>query len=248
MTATRIVPKGAGKTSSKPGSGSGPKPGLPPANRSGRKAASKRLATDEVDQPAEAPQEGARQSARDRIIDTALRLFYQDGYRATGIDRIIAESGVAKMSLYRHFSSKDELISAFLEARHGVWMTWFETEMAARLARKRELAVIADALGAWFRQDDFRGCAFINIVAESGQGENAGHVQQAAEHKDALAAYVVALARDLGLRKPAAVADEAMLCIEGMIVRFQMTGDAAVIRTGRRMLTRIEEDFSTADA
>jgi AcrR family transcriptional regulator len=242
MTATRIAPKGAGKPGPAPGTRPGGKSGTESGTAPGRKGALKRLAQGKGDAPGNSSQDGMRQSARDRIIDTALRLFYQDGYRATGIDRIIAESGVAKMSLYRHFSSKDELISAFLDARHDAWMDWFRTEMTARLARRRELGAIADALGAWFRQDDFRGCAFINVVAEAGQGENTGHVRQAAEHKDALADYVVALAKELGLRKPAAVADEAMLCIEGMIVRFQMTGDPGVVKTGRRMLERIERE------
>ena len=67
----------------------------------------------------------AQPSARDHILDTAKRLFYRDGFRATGIDRIVAESGVAKMSLYRHFPSKDDLIAAFLDWRHAHWTAWF---------------------------------------------------------------------------------------------------------------------------
>ncbi|MGT2433728.1 TetR/AcrR family transcriptional regulator [Cupriavidus basilensis] len=110
----------------------------------------------------------ATPSARERILDTAARLFYQDGLRATGIDKIIAESGVAKMSLYRHFASKNELISAFLDRRHDNWMAWFEQDVEARFAATPGLEVIADALADWFTDGEFRGCAFINAVAEAG--------------------------------------------------------------------------------
>ena len=63
--------------------------------------------------------------ARERILVTAHELFYRDGLRATGIDRIIAESGVAKLTFYRHFPSKDALIRTFLDYRHERWMAWF---------------------------------------------------------------------------------------------------------------------------
>src|SRR6218665_2250806 len=63
--------------------------------------------------------------ARDRILVTAHQLFYRDGIRATGIDRIIAESGVAKLTFYRHFPSKDDLVLAFLDYRHDRWLAWF---------------------------------------------------------------------------------------------------------------------------
>lgn len=109
----------------------------------------------------------ATPSARERILDTAARLFYQDGLRATGIDKIIAESGVAKMSLYRHFASKNELIAAFLDRRHASWMRWFEQDVEARFAASPGLEVIALALADWFSDEDFRGCAFINAVAEA---------------------------------------------------------------------------------
>lgn len=181
-------------------------------------------------------------SARDRIFDTAKRLFYRDGLRATGIDRIIAESGVAKMSLYRHFPSKNDLIAAFLDWRHGYWMGWFTASVEKRLRKTPELAVVADALGEWFMQDDFRGCAFINTVAETGAVEDAQHLQQAVIHKDGLEAYLADVAGRLGLQAPESVAQEAMLCVEGMIVRAQFRRDVQIVATGRRLLARIEAD------
>ncbi|MGO4578214.1 TetR/AcrR family transcriptional regulator [Cupriavidus sp. 2TAF22] len=185
-------------------------------------------------------------SARERILDTAARLFYQDGFRATGIDKIIAESGVAKMSLYRHFASKNELISAFLDRRHEFWMSWFIEEVESRFASAPSLGAIADALGVWFGQETFRGCAFINVVAEAGSTGAPGHLEQATAHKVSLKAYIAELAQRLKLATPDEVAEEAMLCVEGMIVRYQMTADPAVVASGKRLLARIEQATAAA--
>ncbi|MBV8272395.1 MAG: TetR/AcrR family transcriptional regulator [Cupriavidus sp.] len=180
-------------------------------------------------------------SARERILDTAARLFYRDGYRATGIDRIIAESGVAKMSLYRHFSSKNDLIFAYLERRHDHWMAWFRDAVARRLAARRNLDVMADALGEWFATEDFRGCSFINMVAEAGggAGDDPRLLDQAVAHKASLEDFIEEIARGLALSGPREVAEEAMLCIEGMIVRFQTAHGGGVVDAGRRLLGRL---------
>ena len=154
--------------------------------------------------------------ARERILATAGRLFYQEGLRATGIDRIIADSGVAKMSFYRHFPSKADLIRAFLEARHGNWMAWFAAAVERRI-ESQGFAAIAGALGEWFAEPDFRGCAFINTVTETGSD-----FPLAVEHKRELEAYVRGLAERLGLASPALIAAKAMIVIEGTIVRAQM--------------------------
>jgi AcrR family transcriptional regulator len=181
-------------------------------------------------------------SARDRILEAAKRLFYRDGFRATGIDKIIAESGVAKMSLYRNFASKHDLITAFLDWRHEHWMSWFVSAVESRYANKAELSILADALDEWFSAEDFRGCAFINSVAETGASEETHHVDMAISHKDGVERYIAEFAGRLGLRDPGQVAEEAMLCLEGMIVRTQMKRDPRILEAGRRMLARIEQD------
>lgn len=185
-------------------------------------------------------------SARDRILDTAARLFYRDGYRATGIDRIIAESGVAKMSLYRHFASKNDLIFEYLQRRHDAWMAWFAGAMLQRLAERRNLDVMADALGEWFATGDFRGCAFINMVTEAGggAGDDPRLVEQAVAHKASLEDYIADVARTLDLTEPRQVAGEAMLCVEGMIVRYQTTCDATIVDAGRRLLGRLHDAYA----
>ncbi len=103
--------------------------------------------------------------ARERILLTAHDLFYRDGIRATGIDRVIAESGVTKVTFYRHFPSKNDLIRQFLEYRHRRWMEWF---VDALHRHGNDLNALMPALSEWFNDDGFRGCAFINSVGELG--------------------------------------------------------------------------------
>ena len=88
---------------------------------------------------------------RERLVQTAVRLFYRHGFHATGIDRILNEAGVAKMTLYKHFRTKEELILAALRHRHEQWMKWFvtRTEQLTPDPRRRLLSAF-DALGEWF--------------------------------------------------------------------------------------------------
>lgn len=106
------------------------------------------------------------QDKRETLITTALRLFAAHGYRAVGIDRILAESGVAKMTLYKYFPSKEALILAVLEARDRTFiesLTACVTEQEPGLAR---LAAVFEWHGQWFASEDFRGCLFIHATAE----------------------------------------------------------------------------------
>jgi AcrR family transcriptional regulator len=181
-------------------------------------------------------------SPRERILQTALALFYADGLRV-GIDRIIAEAGVAKASFYRYFPAKDDLIQAFLEARHEHWMTWFVGRVDALCAKQPpSLALAAVVLEEWFAEPGFRGCAFINAMAEGGLAAPAVSVVQ--RHKQELLAYLRDLAGRAGNLHPAEAAEEALLIIEGAIVRAHMTGDAAVARTAARMLMRLDRPAS----
>jgi len=109
-------------------------------------------------------------SAKEKILHAAHDLFYADGIKATGIDKIIATSGVTKVTFYRHFPSKNQLILSYLDHRHALWMAWFTGALSARLAAgdSREQALAA-TLCDWFSDADFRGCAFINATAEAGE-------------------------------------------------------------------------------
>lgn len=180
-------------------------------------------------------------SARERILETALRLFYQNGIRATGIDRIIAESGVAKMSFYRHFPSKKDLVAAFLQRRHEFWMDWFTGRVGElRAGGAAGLSVLADALEEWFRQPTFRGCAFINIVAEPGEEAERSI---ALEHKEALRRFILTLLPEAVSSRAEEYADLALLVVEGAIVRAQMTGDPRAAGQARRLLGMLDAEL-----
>ncbi|CAI1546442.1 MULTISPECIES: TetR/AcrR family transcriptional regulator [Serratia] len=104
---------------------------------------------------------------RQRILLTAHDLFYRDGIRATGIDRIISESGVAKVTFYRHFPSKNELIEAFLAYRHDQWLSWFSRSLEQQATRRGDVMLaLVPCLEEWFSSPHYRGCAFINTAVE----------------------------------------------------------------------------------
>jgi AcrR family transcriptional regulator len=163
-------------------------------------------------------------SPRERILHAAHDLFYRDGIRATGIDRVIAESGVAKVTFYRQFASKDELILAFLEHRHERWMAWFVDALARHGGTP---AAIAPALGEWLSGADYRGCAFLNSVGELGPA--LPEVLAATRrHKQDMTAAVTRLMKPAPGR--ARVARALALAIDGAIVQaqFHETADTAL--------------------
>ena len=109
---------------------------------------------------------------RERILVAAHALFYREGIRATGVDKIIDQSSVSKVTFYRQYASKDALIRAYLDYRHGKWISWFQTSLmeATNNGFPATDALVA-TLRAWFSSPDFRGCAFLNAAAELGSSE-----------------------------------------------------------------------------
>ena len=154
-------------------------------------------------------------SPRERILLTAHDLFYRDGIRATGIDRVIAESGVAKVTFYRHFPSKNDLIYEFLEYRHLQWMAWF-TDALARHGSGPD--ALCPALAEWFGDTNFRGCAFINSVAELG-GALPAVVAISQRHKQDMAAAIAGLLPASRHNRQDAL--DLALAVDGAITRAQ---------------------------
>jgi AcrR family transcriptional regulator len=155
---------------------------------------------------------------RDRILNVASQLFYQNGIRAVGIDTIIAQSNVAKMTFYKHFKSKDLLVLEFLKCRDELWREWF-TSTVYRLAPKvedRPLAIF-DALEERFSRKDFRGCAFINTMIEMADGDHLAH-QVAAEHKKKVQQLIRTWLTAAGVKKPEELSKAFLLLIDGAIV------------------------------
>lgn len=157
--------------------------------------------------------------ARDRILQTAHDLFYQEGIRATGIDRVIADAGVTKVTFYRHFPSKHQLVEAVLDVRHERWMAWFVDALQRHAVKKGAgLQAIVATLSEWFAQSDFRGCAFINTVVELG-GSVPSFVSTSRDHKQAMTKAIMELMPPSDDRESNAAA--VAMAIDGAIVRAQ---------------------------
>ena len=166
----------------------------------------------------------ARKSVHDRILNTASSLFYQQGIRNVGIDKIIAESGVAKMSLYNHFKSKDALIEAWLRQEDQQWCEWLKSAIEERTHNpSKQLLAIFDALREWFEGPDFRGCAFINASIELANPDHPGH-RVALEHQQSIYRYILSLAQAADVLSPEQLARQLLLLVQGAIVVAMMEG------------------------
>jgi AcrR family transcriptional regulator len=183
---------------------------------------------------------GAQLQARDLqylIINASLELFYRNGIRATDLNKVIAKAGVSEHSFYENFHSKEDLVTTFLHRRHDIWFTSFETEVEKRLAGNGGgLEVIADVLQSWFEDPFFRGCAFINIVAEGGKFDSEPFAI-AREHKEQLKQFIKKMATRMHLQEPELVSAAGLLVIEGAIVRAQMTCDPEEAQNARLLLS-----------
>lgn len=162
-----------------------------------------------------APGPASRPSAaRERILDTAFRLFYAHGIRAVGIDRIIAESGVAKATFYKHFPAKDDLVLAYLDKVDRIWSEQLRTAAeAAGEEPAAQLVGMFDALTTACRREGYRGCAFINAAAENQPGTPI-HDRTLA-HKNAIRSWVRDLAAQAGAQDPDALARALTLLLDG---------------------------------
>ena len=174
-------------------------------------------------------------SRREQLVDSAAEIFCREGFNATGIDKVLREAGVAKMTLYHHFRSKNDLILAALRRRDERFRNWLvrtvEGNANANDPRQRLLAVF-DALEQWFSAPDFHGCMFINAAAEFGDLADPIHAS-AAEHKRLVRNYLETLAEDAGAKKPRQLAQQISLLVDGAVVAAQVSGDPSVTKTAR---------------
>jgi len=169
--------------------------------------------------------------ARQRILETADRLFYQDGIRAVGIDRIIAEAGVAKMSLYNHFPSKDDLILAVLKHREEDVLALFRSAMERHATKiKNPLRTFFAALRDFFASPGFRGCPFQNAAVELADPTHPG-AEFVRLHKQRFSEFLRALVQQSTGNAAAKAAAAVSLLVEGALVTavIQGTPDAAEV-------------------
>ncbi|MGC2241418.1 MAG: TetR/AcrR family transcriptional regulator [Acidimicrobiia bacterium] len=164
-------------------------------------------------------------SVRERILETAQRLFYRDGFRAVGIDTIIAEAGVAKMSLYRHFPSKDDLIVAYLEESNRQYWEWLDGAVADITDPLDKLVGMFGAIEKLATSPECLGCTFQGTAAEFPDQDHPGH-QVALAHKKRVRDRFAQLAREAGLRDPHELGNQLLLLMDGAWVAARMYGPA----------------------
>src|SRR5262245_741926 len=164
--------------------------------------------------------------ARQRILETADRLFYQEGIRAVGIDRIIAEAGVAKMSLYNHFPSKDDLILAALKYREEGVLEFFRSAMERRAKKaKNPLRAFFAALKDFFESPGFRGCPFQNAAVELADPSHAG-TEFVRGHKQRFSEFLRGLVEETVGKAGAKFAPVVSVLVEGAIVTAVIQGNS----------------------
>jgi AcrR family transcriptional regulator len=199
----------------------------------------------EVEAEGSAPE---RLSARERILETAYELFSRHGTRAVGVDRIIAECGIAKMTLYRNFPSKDELILAFLERRDERWSrAWLQAEAQRRgKTPPEQLLAIFDTFESWFARKDFEGCSFINVMLEVTDCDSP--VRQATvRHLADIRAFVAGLAGEAGIEDTDAFARQWHILMKGSIVS-AAEGDAQAASRAKQLGALLLEHHGVATA
>ena len=167
----------------------------------------------------------ATSERREHLIDTAIRLFAEHGFHATGIDTILKCSGVSKKTLYRHFRSKEELILAALRKYDGLFRNSFMRQVEAQAGSPRErLLAVFDVAETWFGDSGFYGCMFINAIGEYSEIDTPIR-QVCKDFKALMRGYIRELCVQAEVPGEAGLAEELALLLEGAIVTAQVSQD-----------------------
>ncbi|MFP3914314.1 MAG: TetR/AcrR family transcriptional regulator [Actinomycetota bacterium] len=171
-------------------------------------------------------------TARTRLLQAADRLFYQEGIRTTGIDHLVAEAGVAKMTLYNQFGSKDGLVAAYLRARHDDWLRRLDTHLGKASSPIEEILAVFDAYIESASQPGHRGCAFLNAAAELPDRDHPARAV-VAEDKESVRSLLREKAEAADLPDPGELAEQLFLLLEGGIVTAGVRGTPDPLRSAR---------------
>jgi AcrR family transcriptional regulator len=180
---------------------------------------------------------------KDRIVETASDLFYNNGYNQTGINQIIAEAGVAKASMYQHFRSKEDIAVAYLRKRHINWMGSLQDFVASNKSNKQKLIGSFDYLESWLTSVEFRGCGWQNIITDLPQDHDKIR-NQAVLHKNDVRAWVHTLLKETdgySEKQAKQLGDEVVILLEGAIILSQIQKDKWPIIAAKRAAIRLLE-------
>ncbi|WP_275558098.1 TetR/AcrR family transcriptional regulator [Streptomyces sp. 5-6(2022)] len=188
---------------------------------------------------------GRRRPARERLLAAAARRFYADGVTATGIDTITAEAGVAKMSLYNNFSSKADLVRAYLDARHEEWLALYRARLERAESPRDGVLAVFDAYAdhaAFAYERGFRGCGLLNAAAELPAGDEGRTVVR--RHKEEVERLIAGHLEELLPELPElperpddarTMAEHLAFLLEGAMARAGLEGDDGRLRHARAM-------------
>ena len=181
--------------------------------------------------------------ARERILASARRLFYERGIRAVGVEAIVCEARVTKMSLYRHFASKDELVAACLGEREAAFWAWFDGKLAEHPGDPRaQLLALFRGLAKRTTAPDFRGCPMTNAAIEFPEADHPGR-RVAETHKRELRQRLRELAAAGGAADPEILADGLLLLFEGAYASSQTFGPGGPARSAALVAERLLDTF-----
>lgn len=162
--------------------------------------------------------------ARERVFEAAADLFYRESIRSVGVETIVKQAGVSKISLYRNFASKDDLIVAYLEKRNAdYWRSVDRITAAKRDNPRGQLRALIDYVAGRATRPGYRGCPFINYAAEFPDGSHPGH-RIVEQNKREMRRRLAELTKAMGTRRPAQLADALFLLIEGAYASSQTLG------------------------
>lgn len=177
-------------------------------------------------------------TARQKILDAAATLFYNDGITATGINTVTAKADVAKMSLYNNFSSKGELVDAYIAARHQEWLDLYQKRLEKTKTAKEAILAVFDAYqdhAEFAYEKGFRGCGLLNAAAEfpaNSSGRNA--VRQHKEQVEAIVAeHLNRLLKDS--QRVSYIASQLAFLLEGSMARAGLEGSSRQLQLARHM-------------
>jgi AcrR family transcriptional regulator len=181
------------------------------------------------------PRDDAQASGHERLSQAAYELFSREGVRTVGVDAVIARAGTAKMTLYRNFPSKDDLILEFLRRREQIWThEWLEAESLRRGETPRDqLLAIFDVFAEWFSRPDFEGCSFLTTMIEINDSEHPVH-KAAVEHLANIRGYIERLAAEAGICDVGSFARKWHILMKGSIMAAH-EGDEAAAACAREM-------------
>jgi AcrR family transcriptional regulator len=177
--------------------------------------------------------EQRHRTAKQRLLQAADELFYNEGIHAVGIDRVIAHAGVAKGSLYYSFAGKDDLVRDYLTERHGKWADRVSASIEAHADPRERILAVYDALGALFAEPDYRGCAFMNALAEA--APDSVEAQAATTFRAWVRTLFLGLAADADAEDPKQLAESLVVLYDGAVATAQMDKAPQAAQTARHL-------------